>query len=249
MDNKKTTDSKIDVSSPGKFYETYRQYYLNTVTFNTSDSKLQYVFYCRDSNEIFCIEGYSMEQIYYTILFTINYNCCDDIYVYEYPIKKLKDPIKLIREHYFDSEYYVFEKINFITSDLISYADIDLDLDSDSESNIDNIINMSSPEEFYETYKQYYRDTVKFNKQQNKLQYVFISHEYAELYFVEGYSMEEIYYIILFIIKHNCWEEIYNGDYLMEQLTNPIELFKTIYFGPYNNSYSFENVTNSMISN
>ncbi len=110
--SKKTT--KIDTSSCEKFNESYKKYFLDTIKFNKQEQKLQYVFLCREYAEMFFLEGYSMEEIYFTILFKISYNCCDDIYCYEYPQKVLKEPIKLLKKHFFDNEHYAFEEVKFI---------------------------------------------------------------------------------------------------------------------------------------
>jgi hypothetical protein len=106
--------TKIDTSSCEKFNETYKQYYLDTVKFNKQEQKLQYVLLCHEYCEMFFLEGYSMEEIYFNILFKINYNSCDDIYCYEYPLKVLKDPIKLLKTHFFDTNNYTFEEVKFI---------------------------------------------------------------------------------------------------------------------------------------
>ena len=117
--SKKTSKCLIDTTNREKFYETYKQYYLNTVKFNKQETKLQYVFLCREYGEMFFLEGYSLEEIYFYILFKISFDCCDDIYCYEYPMKVLKDPIKLIKTHYFDNnDYYLFEEVKYTNYEL-----------------------------------------------------------------------------------------------------------------------------------
>ncbi len=107
-----SSNCSIDTTSREKFYETYKKYYLDTVKFNKKDKKLQYVFLCREYGEMFFLEGYSLEEIYFYILFKISFECCDDIYCYEYPLEELKDPVKLIKSHYFDNDdYYSFEEV------------------------------------------------------------------------------------------------------------------------------------------
>ena len=109
---------KIDTSSCEKFNETYKQYYLENIKFNKQETKLQYVFLCAEYSEMFFLEAYSMEEIYFHILFEISYECCNDIYCYEYPLKVLKDPIKLLQTHYFDNDHYSFNEVKFINCEI-----------------------------------------------------------------------------------------------------------------------------------
>jgi hypothetical protein len=220
----------IDISSDKKFYNSYLLYFLDLYKINFTLPKIyKYVFFCRDSDEIYCIEGGSMEEIYYKILFKINYNSCDDILVYidsEYTLDDLADPIQLLKMHYFEkSEYYIFEEIKFIKSDL-----------ENEIINTDKIkINRNSSEEFYASYKLYYQSKIIskiISKIKSKIisnlkyQYVLISKEFAEIYFIEGYSLEELYYIVFFKIDIKCWDNIYDSEYQITELKNPIKLFK-----------------------
>ncbi len=217
----------IDISSEDNFYTSYHQYFLNLYKIDFSlPKKYKYVFYCRDSDEIYCLEGGSMEEIYYKILFKIDYNSCYDIYVYigsEYKPDVLNDPIKLLKTHYFDnSEYYIFEEIKFIKSDL-----------ENETINKEKIkININSSDEFYESYKLYYQSKILSKNLSKNLstiefKYVLISKEFAEIYFIEGNSLEELYYIVFFKIDIKCWDNIYDSEYSMKELKNPIKLFKT----------------------
>ena len=106
----------INTTSAGKFYETYHNYFITNININNnlSTKNYKYIFFSRVNEEIYCLEGSSMEEIYYKILFKIDYNCCDDIYCYEYPLKVLKDPIKLLKTHFFDTNNYTFEEVKFI---------------------------------------------------------------------------------------------------------------------------------------
>jgi hypothetical protein len=105
--------TEIDLSSAEKFYETYQQYYLDTVKFKPKKKKLQYYLMCFEYGEIFFTEGYSIEEIYFIMLFKIKYNCWDDIYGCEYPLKKLQNPIKLFKSQYVNNQHYNFGKIEF----------------------------------------------------------------------------------------------------------------------------------------
>lgn len=114
---------EIDLSSAESFYESYRKYYLDTVQFNKQEKKLRYVLLCREYGDMYFAEGYSMEEIYYIMLFKIGFNCWEDIYGCEYSLEILKDPIKLFHSQYVENEeygtsYYVFEEVKFIESDL-----------------------------------------------------------------------------------------------------------------------------------
>ena len=71
--NNKINASYIDTSSCKKFYESYKQYYLDNIKFNKQEKKLQYIFLCREDCEMFFLEGSSMEEIYFNILFKKNY--------------------------------------------------------------------------------------------------------------------------------------------------------------------------------
>ncbi len=216
----------IDISSDEKFYDSYHQYCLNLFKIDFSLPKIyKYVFFCRDSDEIYCLEGGCMEEIYYKILFKIDYNSCYDIHVYlgsEYNVDILNNPIELLKTHYFEkSEYYVFEEIKFIKSDL-----------ENETINTNKInINKKSSEEFYESYKLYYQSKIlskilsKTNKT-DKYQYVLISKEFADIYFIEGNSIEELYYIVYFKLDDEFWDNIYDSEYPMNELKNPIKLFK-----------------------
>jgi hypothetical protein len=67
-------------------------------------------------------EGYSMEEIYYIMLFKIGFNCWEDIYGCEYSLEKLKDPVELFKSQYIDNEeygsnYYIFEEVKFTESE------------------------------------------------------------------------------------------------------------------------------------
>ena len=112
----------IDQSSPERFYETYKQYYLDTVNFNKQEKKLYYVLLCREYGEMFFAEGYSMEEIYFILLFKIDF-CWEDIYGCEYSLDKLKDPVKLFYDQYVNNEehgtnYYIFEEVKFMENNL-----------------------------------------------------------------------------------------------------------------------------------
>jgi len=225
----------IITSSAEKFYETYEKYYLTKYNINNSGSNYLYVFYCSDSNDIYCLEGSSMEEIYYKILFKIDYNSCDDIYVYEYPLEILENPIELLKNHYFDNEYYIFEEVKFITSNINNINNIN------NKVSINNIINLDSSEQFYKTYGQYYYNKILKNiTKGNLIKYVLICKESGNLHFVEGYSIEEIYYIIMFQIDSECWDNIYDSEYSLKELKNPIKLFKTHYLE--SNDYIFEKI-------
>ncbi len=113
--------SIIDKSSPERFYETYKQYYLDTVYFNKQEKKLRYVLLCREYGEMFFAEGCSMEEIYFILLFKTD--LWEDIYGCEYSLDKLKDPVKLFYEQYINNEehgtnYYIFEEVKFMENNL-----------------------------------------------------------------------------------------------------------------------------------
>jgi hypothetical protein len=215
--------NNIDTSSSEKFYESYKNYFINLYKdFNKKqDHEYHYVFFCRDSKEIFCIKGYSMEHIYYKILFEIDYNSCDDIYVYEYSLDELKDPIELLKNHYFDNQYYVFEEIKY--NNYNNYINNNININPTK-------INKKTKEQFYESYEQYY--LYYYNKKlqninNNNYRYIFISCEYAEIFFIEGKTMEKIYYIILFKLNKDLLYEIYDRNYSIKELKDPIKLLVT----------------------
>ena len=214
----------IDTSSAEKFYNSYHQYFIDNININiTSEKNYKYVFYSIENDNIYCLEGSSMEEIYYKILFKIDYNCCDDIYVSigsEYTLDNLKDPIELLKTHYFDTNNYIFKEIKFIQSDIDKIK---------IEPDIKIKINKKTEDKFYETYRQYYLHKVQFNPITIKYQYIFICNEFANIFFIEGYSLEELYYIIFFKIDRQCWDNIYDSEYPTNELKNPIKLFKTHY--------------------
>ncbi len=211
----------IDISSAEKFYNSYHQYFIDNININiTSEKNYKYVFYSIENDNIYCLEGSSMEEIYYKILFKIDYNCCDDIYCSEYSFDILKEPIQLLKTHYFDTNNYIFKEIKFIQSDLDK---------ENIEQNIKVKINKKTEDGFYETYRHYYLQKVKFNPITIKYQYIFICNEYANIYFIEGYSMEELYYTIFFKIDRLCWDNIYDSEYPTSELKKPLKLFKTHY--------------------
>jgi hypothetical protein len=150
-----------------------------------------------------------MNEIYYKILFEIDYNCCDDIYTYigsEYTIEELKDPIELLKTHYFNNDYYVFKEIKYMNNTPIK-------------------INTEIEKEFNESYEKYYQSKYFNNSTGTETyKYIFINCEYGDIYFIEGKSMEEVYYIILFKIEDVLYK-IYDAEYSMEELMDPIKLF------------------------
>jgi hypothetical protein len=223
-------NNNIIISSPEKFYESYEQYFLTKYNINNFVSNCYYVFFCRDSNEIFCIKGKCIEEIYYKILFKIPYNSCDDIYVYEYPLEQLEDPIKLLHSHYFESDFYIFEEIKFIT-DKIDY-----------NFNEKVSICLDSSEKFYESYKKYCLFNMFKNKKKEKKIYVYIliSTDSGDIFSIKGNSLEEIYYIILTKIDIKCWDNIYDLKYPIEELKDPINLFKKHYLD--SRDYLFEEI-------
>lgn len=211
------------------FYNSYHQYFIDNIKMETNINKIyKYVFYCYDNDKINCLEGGSMEEIYYKILFKIDNNCCNDIYKYLVANKYsfdvsnniLKDPIKLLKTHYLNTEYYIFKEINFI------HSNINKEL---IDPNIKIKINKTSEKAFYESYEKYYLRKVKFNISPTKYQYILICKELSNIFFLEGYSIEELYYIIFFKIDNQCWENLYDSEYSMEELKKPIELFKHHY--------------------
>ena len=115
----KMSNSKIDISSAEKFYESYEKYYMEKVKFNTQSKKLQYYLLCHEYNEIFFAEGYSMEEIYYIMLFKIGYECWSDIYGCEFEMEILVDPVKLFYSQYGDNPHYSFGEVNFTNSNLL----------------------------------------------------------------------------------------------------------------------------------
>ncbi len=218
----------IDISSCENFYNTYHKYVLNLFNIDFSLKKnYKYVFFCRDSDEIFCLEGGSMEEIYYKILFKIDYNSCDDIYVYindsVYSMDDLADPVQLLKNHYFDNDnsMYVFQEVKFINSGL--------DFENKTNININIKIKKNSAKEFYESYKIYTQLFIQPNilSTINKYQYIFISREFADIYFIEGNSLEELYYIIYFKLDEEFWDNVYDCNYPIKELKDPIKLFKT----------------------
>ena len=220
----------IDTSSAEKFYNSYHQYFIDNINISkTAEKNYKYVFYCFQNDETYCIEGSSMEEIYYKILFKIDYNCCDDIYCYEYPLNILKDPINLLKTHYFDTDNYIFKEVKFLQSDLDKEV---------IDKSIKVKINKKSEEEFYESYKKYYLRKVKFNISPIKYQYIVICKDLSDIFFVEGYSMEELYYIIFFKIDKQCWENIYDAEYEINELKKPLQLFKKHYLD--SNDFIFE---------
>ncbi len=213
-------NNNINTSTCKKFNESYKNYFINTIKIDKEDTIYQYVFYCRESNDVYFLKGNSMNEIYYKILFEIDYNCCDDIYTYigsEYTIEELNEPIELLKTHYFENDYYVFKEIKYMKN----------------ENNINNInnttlpkINKKTEKEFNESYEKYYISKY-YNKMINNnetFKYLFISCEYGEVFFIEGKSMEEVYYIILFKIEDVLYN-IFDGEYSMKELKDPIKLF------------------------
>ncbi len=234
----------IDISSAENFYHSYHQYCLNFFKIDFNLPKIyKYVFFCRDSDEIYCLEGGCIEEIYYKILFKINYNSCDDIYVYlgsEYNVDILNNPIELLKTHYFenDNNMYIFEEIKFIQSNL-----------ENETINCEKIsINKKSSEEFYESYKLYYqykilskiKSKIISRTSNDKYQYILVSKEFADIYFIEGYSIEELYYIILFKIDNKCWDNVFDCNYPMNELKNPLKLFKKHFLE--SDEYIFEQI-------
>lgn len=222
----------INTTSAGKFYETYHNYFITNININNnlSTKNYKYIFFSRVNEEIYCLEGSSMEEIYYKILFKIDYNCCDDIYCYEYPLDILKNPIELLKSHYFDTDNYIFKEANFITSGL-----------NEALINPKVKINTNNSIDFYETFRQYYLSKVSFKATSTKYQYVLINNECGEVFLVEGYSMEELYYIIFFKIDSQLWDNIFDTGYPMKELKNPLKLFKTHYLE--SNNYIFTSIT------
>ena len=223
-------NNNIITKSSELFYSSYEQYFLNKYNINNFVSNCQYIFYCRDSDEIFCIQGKCIEEIYYKILFKIPYNSCDDIYVYEYPLEQLEDPVKLLYSHYFDSDFYIFEKMIFITDEI--------DYNFNQKVNIC----LDSTDKFYDSYKKYCLSKMFKNKKKeyNKLQYILISTDSGDIYSIEGNSLEEIYYIILTKVDIKCWDNIYDLKYPIEELKEPIKLFKKHYLD--SRDYIFEKI-------
>jgi hypothetical protein len=221
----------IDTSSAEKFYNSYHQYFIDNININiTSDKKYKFVFYCRENDETYCLEGSSMEEIYYKILFKIDYNCCDDIYVYlgnEYSIDVLSNPIELLKSHYFDNDIYICKEVNIIKSELNKEM-----VCSKVKININNSV------DFYETFRQYYLSKIKIKPSNIKYQYILINKDCGEVFILEGYSMEELYYIVFFKIDSKLWDNIYDMEYPMEELKKPIELFKKHYLD--SKDYIFE---------
>ena len=194
----------INTSSAEKFYESYHNYFINNIINNiktdaVSSKNYKYVFYCRESDEIYCLEGSSMEEIYYKILFKIDYNCCDDIYCYEYPIDVLKNPIELLKSHYFDNDYYIFKEAKFINSEL-----------NEDTINPKVKINTDNKEDFYKTFRQYYLLKIIIKPTNTIYQYIFINKECGDIFLLEGYSMEELYYIVFFIYKILIFKILFN---------------------------------------
>ena len=211
----------INTTSAKEFYNSYHQYFIDNIKMEiTPDKQYKYAFYCYENDEIYCIEGSSMEEIYYKILFKIDYNCCDDIYVYEYPLDVLSKPIELLKSHYFDTDYYIFKEIKYIHSNIDK---------NQIDPNIKIKINKSSEKAFYESYEKYYLQKVKFNINPIKYQYIFICKELSNIFFLEGNSMEELYYIVFFKIDSQCWENLYDAEYSIIELKKPIEIFKRHY--------------------
>jgi len=218
----------IDTSSAENFYNSYHQYFIDNIKIEiTSDKKYKFVFYCHENDEIYCLEGSSMEEIYYKILFKIDYNCCDDIYVYEYPLDVLSNPIELLKSHYFDNDIYICKEVNIITSELnkeIIYSKVK--------------IKSNTIDDFYESYKQYYLSKIKIRPSNIKHQYILIHKDCGEVFILEGYSIEELYYIVLFKIDRQLWDNIYDMEYPIGELKNPIKLFKKHYLD--SKDYIFE---------
>jgi hypothetical protein len=251
----------INTTSSEKFYESYKNYFINTIKIDKEDKIYEYVFYCRDSSEIFFLKGNSMNEIYYKILFEIDYNCCDDIYVYidsEYSIEDFEDPIQLLKTHYFDSDYYVFTEIKYMkydinnieitnNADTVFNESYDKYYKSKYYNNINintlNEINNNTEKEFNESYEKYYLS--KYINQSNENsqsvthKYIFISCKYGEVFFIEGKSMEEVYYIILFKIEDILYK-IYDAEYSMIELKDPIKLFNNYFVN--SDKYIFEKI-------
>ncbi len=211
----------IDTSSAEKFYSTYHQYFIDNIPMNiTSEKNCKYVFYSRVNEEIYCLEGSSIEEIYYKILFKIDYNCCDDIYCYEYSLDILSNPIELLKNHYFDTENYVFQEAKFIKSEL-----------NDDNININTNIKIkkTNSDDFYETFRQYYLSKINIKMSDTKYQYILINKEWGDIFLLEGYSIEELYYIVFFKIDSKLSDNIFDTEYPMNELKNPIKLFNNHY--------------------
>ncbi len=223
----------IDTSTAENFYNSYHQYFIDNIKpINIkSDKTYKYIFYCIENEDIYCIEGSSMNEIYYKILFKIGYNCCNEIFANigsKYQLDVLNDPIQLLKSHYFETNNYIFKEIKFLQSDLDEIKIV---------PNIKVKINKNTADEFYESYKLYYQSKILSKNISNnisknistKYQYIFICNEFVDIYFIEGYSIEELYYIVFFKIDSKCWDNIYDSNYSTKELKKPFELFKKHY--------------------
>jgi len=93
---------------------------------------------------------------------------------------------------------------------------------------IENFFYLSEFNIFYDYYKKYYLDTIRFEKQNDKIKYLLITNK--KKFIIEGYSREEIYFTALFNKDTELFilNEIYSNQKYDNLLKNPLLIIKQL---------------------